>query len=101
MLVFIIRRILLSLLTIFAVSIISFGIIQLPPGDYVSSYVARLLQQGEDISETEADNLRIQYGLDKPFPVQYYKWASRAVRGNYGMSMEYQRPVGEVIGDRL
>lgn len=98
---FIIRRLLLSLLTILAVSMISFGIIQLPPGDYVSSYVAQLQASGEEISEVEAANLRAQYGLDKPFPIQYYKWAKQAAAGNFGLSMEYQRPVKEVIGDRL
>ena len=98
---FIIRRLFLSLVTVWAVTVISFGIIQLPPGDYVSSYIARLMSQGEEISQTEAANLRAQYGLDKPFPVQYYKWMSQAVVGNFGLSMEYQRPVGEVIGDRL
>ena len=74
MLAFIIRRLFLSLLTVWAVTIISFAIIQLPPGDYVSSYVARLMSQGEEITQIEAENLRVQYGLDKPFPVQYYKW---------------------------
>ena len=98
---FIIRRLFLSLVTVWAVTVISFGIIQLPPGDYVSSYIARLMSQGEEISQTEAANLRAQYGLDRPFPVQYYKWMSQAVVGNFGLSMGYQRPVGEVIGDRL
>ncbi len=101
MLGFIVRRLFLSLLTIFAVSVISFAIIQLPPGDYVSTYVAQLLTSGEVIDETEAANLRAQFGLDAPFPVQYYKWVSQAIRGNFGTSMEYQRPVGDVIGDRL
>ncbi len=101
MLGFIIRRLLLSLLTIFAVSVISFAIIQLPPGDYVSTYIAQLLTSGEVIDETEAANLRAQYGLDSPFPVQYYKWVSSAIQGDFGLSMEYQRPVGDVIGDRL
>ena len=66
---FIIRRLFLSLLTVWAVTIISFGIIQLPPGDYVSSYVARLMSQGEEMTQEEAANLRAQYSLDKPVPV--------------------------------
>jgi peptide/nickel transport system permease protein len=98
---FLIRRIVLALGTVWAISIISFGIIQLPPGDYVSAYIARLQSQGDFISAEEAETLRAQYGLDQPFPVQYYKWVNQAVRGNFGLAMEYQRPVSEVIGDRL
>ncbi|MDA1228920.1 MAG: ABC transporter permease [Chloroflexi bacterium] len=98
---FIVRRFFLALLTIWAVSVLSFAIIQLPPGDYVTSYVAQLLSTGTQVSEEEADNLRQQYGLGSPFPVQYYKWVSQAAGGNFGLSMEYQRPVTEVIGDRL
>lgn len=101
MLGFLIRRIVLALGTVWAISIISFGIIQLPPGDYVSAYIARLQSQGDFISAEEAETLRAQYGLDQPFPVQYYKWVNQAVRGNFGLAMEYQRPVSEVIGDRL
>jgi peptide/nickel transport system permease protein len=81
--------------------VIAFAIIQLPPGDYVTAYIAQLEAQGDFVSEDEAVNLRTEYGLDQPFPVQYYKWMRQAVRGNFGVAMEYRRPVSDVIGDRL
>ena len=91
----------LALLTVWAISLISFAIIQLPPGDYVTAYVAQLEAAGDFVSEDEAANLRAQYGLEQPFPVQYYKWVRQAANGNFGMAMEYRLPVIEVIGDRL
>ncbi len=101
MLGYIARRLLLSILTVWAVSVLSFAIIQAPPGDYVSAYIAQMQSMGTVLSEQEADNLRIQYGLDQPVYVQYLKWMGLAVRGNFGMSMEWGRPVLEVIGDRI
>ena len=96
-----VRRILLGLVTIWAVSVVSFAIISLPPGDYVQAYIAQLMLQGELVSDSEASNLREQYGLNSPIYVQYFKWASQAARGNFGVSMQWQAPVMEVIGDRL
>lgn len=98
---YIIRRFLAGILTIWAASIISFVVIQLPPGDYVTAYIANLQSTGTVLSREEADALRIQYGLDQPVYVQYLKWAGLMMRGNYGMAMEYNRPVREVIGDRM
>ncbi len=90
-----------SLVTIFLVSILSFAIIQLPPGDYVDSYIAQLQASGTPVSTSEAENLRARYGLDEPFAVQYGLWMRQVLRGNLGTSMQWQRPVREVIGDRL
>lgn len=101
MLGYIIRRAMFSLVTLFLVSILSFAIIQLPPGDYVDSYIAQLQATGTPVSESEADNLRQRYGLDEPFFVQYGLWMGQVLRGNFGTSMQWQRPVREVIGDRL
>src|ERR671922_366196 len=101
MLGYILRRLLVAIGTVWSVSIISFIIIQLPPGDYVTSYIAQMAATGSIISEQEAENLRQQYGLNQPIYVQYYKWMAQVVRGNFGMSMEWRRPVAEVIGDRL
>ena len=101
MLGYIIRRALFSLVTIFLVSILSFAIIQLPPGDYVDSYIAQLQASGTPVSTSEAENLRQRYGLDEPFVVQYGLWMGQVLRGNLGTSMQWQRPVREVIGDRL
>ena len=95
------KRLFFAFLTIWAVSVVSFAIIQLPPGDYVTAYVAQLISTGTQVTDEEAANLRDQYGLDRPFPVQYAKWVRQVANGNFGLSMEYQRPVTEVIGDRL
>jgi peptide/nickel transport system permease protein len=98
---YIIRRFFAGLLTIWAASMLSFLIIQLPPGDYVTSYIAQLQSTGSVVSAGEAEALRIQYGLDQPIYMQYVKWVGLMMRGNFGMAMEYNRPVLEVIGDRL
>ena len=101
MLSFLARRLVLALITTWAISVIAFAIIQLPPGDYVTAYIAQLEAQGDFVSEDEAVTLRAEYGLDQPFPVQYYKWMRQAIRGNFGVAMEYRQPVSDVIGDRL
>jgi len=95
------RRALLAVFTVWAISVLSFAIIQLPPGDYVTSYIAQMASTGSVVSEEEAQQLRIQYGLGQPYYVQYLKWMNLVVRGEFGMSMEWRRPVTEVIGDRL
>ncbi len=101
MLAYICRRAVLAIFTVWAISVLAFAIIQLPPGDYVSSYVAEMAATGSVVSEEEAENLRIQYGLNQPMYVQYLKWMRQLVRGNFGQSMEWRRPVTEVIGERL
>ena len=88
--------------TLLVVSIISFFVIQLPPGDYLSSYVATLRDQGDLVDEAELAALEKRYGLGKPIYVQYYKWVSGILlRGDWGQSMEWQRPVKELIWDRM
>lgn len=101
MLSYIVERIFLALLTTMAISVISFAIIQLPPGDYVDSYIAEMSAMGSAVSDQEAANLRHQYGLDRPVYVQYALWMGRMTQGDFGMSMEWRRPVIDVIGDRL
>jgi peptide/nickel transport system permease protein len=95
------RRLLLALVTIWAISVVTFVIIQLPPGDFVDAYIANLSASGSMVSAQEAQALRQLYGLDQPVWVQYLKWAGRVVQGDFGMSMEWGRPVTEVLGDRL
>jgi len=95
------RRVLLGVLTIWAVSVISFVIIQLPPGDFVDTYIAKLESQGTAIGQREADAMRAQYGLDDPMVVQYVKWIFQVVQGHYGQSLDYGQPVADIIGDRL
>jgi peptide/nickel transport system permease protein len=101
MLIYIAHRIVLAIFTVWAVSVLAFIIIQLPPGDYITSYIAQMAATGSIVTEQEAENLRIQYGLDQPIYVQYGKWMVMIAQGNFGMSMEWRRPVVEVIGDRL
>jgi len=101
MVAFIVRRLLLAVLTIWVISILSFAIIQLPPGDFVTAYIAQLSASGASVSAQEAVALRELYGLGQPFYVQYLKWIARVVVGDFGVSMEWNRPVTEVIGDRL
>ena len=101
MLTYLIRRLLIALGTVWAISILTFVIIQLPPGDYVTSYIAQLEASGDIVTDQEAENLKRQYGLDQPVTMQYVKWVSQIMRGNFGMSMEWRRPVGDLIGERL
>jgi peptide/nickel transport system permease protein len=95
------RRVLLAVFTVWAISVLSFVIIQLPPGDYVSSYIAQMASMGSVVSDEEAQMLRIQYGLGQPMYVQYFKWMKLVVVGDFGMSMEWKRPVTDVIASRL
>ncbi len=102
MLRYIVRRFAMMLPTLLAISIISFLIIQLPPGDFLTSYVAQLRQQGDIIDEEEIESLRIRYGLGEPVYVQYYKWVSGIIlRGDWGQSFEWQKPVKMLIWERL
>jgi peptide/nickel transport system permease protein len=98
---YIVRRLVLALFTIWAISVLSFMIIQLPPGDYVDAYIGQLMSQGSLVSQQEAENLRAQYGLNQPIWVQYARWAALAVRGDFGLAMEYRLPVTQILGDRL
>ena len=101
MLGYFIRRLLLAAVTIWAITVVTFVIIQLPPGDFVDAYVAQSAAMGSAITMEEAAALRQAYGLDEPLLVQYVKWVSLIARGEFGVSFEFGRPVVEVIGDRL
>ncbi|HEU5102237.1 MAG TPA: ABC transporter permease, partial [Roseiflexaceae bacterium] len=99
---YIAKRILYMIPTLFVISLISFAIIQLPPGDFLSSYVAQLRQQGDNLDEAELRALEETYGLNQPVYVQYWKWISGIVlRGDWGRSFEWQKPVSELIWDRI
>ena len=102
MLRYILRRILMMFPTLVVISVISFVIIQLPPGDYLTSYVMQLRQEGEDVDEEEIEMLERRYGLGQPVYVQYYKWASGILlRGDWGQSMEWRKPVKDLIWERM
>jgi peptide/nickel transport system permease protein len=101
MLSFLGRRLLTMILTLLVVSALIFVIIQLPPGDYLTSLMAELQAQGETVAGEKIDYLRKQYGLDRPMIEQYAVWLFGLLRGDFGYSFEYNRPVTEVVGDRL
>jgi peptide/nickel transport system permease protein len=101
MLTYLSRRLLTMILTLLVISALVFIIIQLPPGDYLSSYIAQLQSQGEMVPQEKIDFLRSQYGLDRPMVEQYFVWLLGLVQGDLGYSFEYNRPVTEVVGDRL
>jgi peptide/nickel transport system permease protein len=95
------RRLALGLFTVWAVSVLSFVIIQLPEGDFVTTHLAELADTGGSSAFVEADRLRAEYGLDQPVFVQYFTWIGQVVQGDFGMSFDWNRPVADVIGDRL
>jgi peptide/nickel transport system permease protein len=101
MLQYIARRILLTIPTLVVVSLVSFVVIQLPPGDWLTTHIARLAETGEMIDQAEVEALTRQYGLDKPMHIQYLKWVWNSLHGNFGKSFEWNKPVGELIWERL
>lgn len=102
MLQYILRRMLMMIPTIIAISIVTFIIIQLPPGDFLTTLVAGLASQGETVNQDAIVALQERYGLGQPIYVQYWKWISGIfLRGDLGQSFEYNRPVSQLIWDRL
>lgn len=101
MLTYTVRRVLIMIPTMLAISVITFIIIQLPPGDYLSTYIAELQAQGEGANFEKIAFLREQYGLDRPLIEQYGLWLFGLLQGDMGYSFEYNLPVNEVVGDRL
>lgn len=95
------RRFFIMVWTLVGISVLVFVIIQLPPGDYLTTYIAEIQAQGEGVDEEKIQFLREQYGLDKPMWQQYLVWVTGLLHGNLGYSFEYNQPVSEVIGDRL
>jgi len=102
MLSYILRRFLYMIVILLIISVIAFIIIQLPPGDYLTSYIIQLRTQGTDVSESEIASLRKQYGLGLPVYQQYFKWMWKMLHGDFGKSFQYgQRMVSELIAERL
>jgi len=95
------QRLLIMIPTLLAISIVVFIIIELPPGDYLSSYMSELQSQGESVDPQKIQFLREQYGLDKPLVQQYFIWLSGMLQGDFGYSFEYNLPVTKVVGDQL
>jgi len=101
MLTYILKRLMLLPLLMFVFSVVSFILIQAPPGDFVTSYVAELSASGSSMDQIQIDSLRELYGLNQPEYVQYFKWITRILQGDLGMSLDFQKPISELIGQRL
>lgn len=99
---YIIRRVLLMIPTIIIISMVSFAIIQAPPGDYLNSLLAQLASSGESVNAAQIADLRERYGLGDPIWVQYWKWVTHILTaGDFGQSFEWNRPVSTMIWDRM
>jgi peptide/nickel transport system permease protein len=102
MLKYIARRLLLMIPTLILISIVSFFIIELPPGDFMSSYAANLAAMGDQVSDATLQGLRESYGLDQPIMVRYWKWVTKIILyGDFGLSFEWNQPVSKLIWERL
>ena len=82
-------------------SVFAFVVIQLPPGDYLTSYIANLQQQMGQVDESVILSLRQQYGLDKPMWQQYFLWMGNMLKGDFGQSFQWKQPVGTLIATRM
>ena len=103
---YIFRRIASMILIMVLVSVAAFIIIQLPPGDYLTTYLMKLEEAGQishgmEMDEAKIASLRRQYGLDKPIYMQYLLWVWKMLHGDFGMSFEWQRPVLGLVMERL
>lgn len=95
------RRIVYALVLLCLVSFVGFFIIELPQGDYLQIRLAELRAQGDTSADERIAFLRERYALDKPFLQRYLWWSSNFIRGDFGEAFELERPVREVIGQRL
>lgn len=102
MLAYLVKRVILMIPTLIGISIIAFFIIQLPPGDYLTSLLATMADSGQTVDPAQVARMREIYGLDDPVWLQYWKWISGIVlRGDFGWSFEWNRPVSELIWERM
>lgn len=95
------QRLLLLPILLLLFSIIVFWLIQAPPGDFLDSYLATIASSGSTVQEEQVQAMRQQFGLDQPVYVQYFLWMNSLFHGDLGLSLEYQRPNIELIGERL
>ncbi len=98
---FIMRRIMLMIPTLFMISVVSFVIIELPPGDYLTTYVATLAASGDTVDQAQLEALKKRYALDRPLHMRYLKWIWNVLHGDFGVSFEWNRPVKELIWERI
>jgi len=95
------RRVLSMIPTLFIIVVLGFVIIELPPGDYLTFYIAQLQAQGYEGAHKEAEFLRMRYALDQPAYKRFFNWLFHFVQGDFGDSFAYRKPVRELIGGRL
>ncbi|MDE0023447.1 MAG: ABC transporter permease, partial [Spirochaetaceae bacterium] len=98
---YLLRRVAYMIALLILLSFVVFVIIQLPPGDYLTTYIAALEARRIPVTESLLEGLRKQYGLDQPLHVQYFKWARNFLQGDMGDSFSQNRDVVKVIGERL
>ncbi|WP_425052102.1 ABC transporter permease [Psychromarinibacter sp. S121] len=98
---YILKRIFWMIPFLFAVSIVAFLLIQAPPGDYLTTYIAKLGESNEVLDQASIENLRERFGLDKPLYVQYFRWVGNLLQGDFGMSFEWRQPVSDLIWGRM
>ena len=101
MLRYLLQRLLYTLFLLALLTVVIFIVIQLPPGDYLSTLIARLEQSGDTVSEEMVESLKRQYGLDLALHQRYFKWVTAVLSGNFGFSFDYNQPVRDIIGERL
>ncbi len=101
MLRFITRRLLMMIPMLLAISLVSYIVMELPPGDYLTTYIMQLQAAGQVVQEDQAAALAKQYGLDQPAYIRYLRWMGRMFQGDFGVSLQWQRPVASLIWSRL
>lgn len=101
MLQYIVKRFLILIPLLLALSIVVFVIIQLPPGDYLTTYINQLRSTGMEVTEDQIAALEARYGFDQPMYVQYFRWFTNLLQGDMGYSFVYKRPVNKLVSSRL
>lgn len=101
MLFYFLRRLVYMVVVLIVISVISFIIIQLPPGDFLTGRMAELGGAGTAVGEEQIIALRKRYSLDMPVYYQYFKWMWKILHGDFGLSFKYNRPVSELIAERF
>lgn len=98
---YVMRRFLYMVILLWIVSVVSFIIVQLPPGDYLTSHIALMREMGGRVDEAEINALKQQFGLDQPIYIQYSKWIWAMLHGDFGTSFQWRTPVRDLISERL
>lgn len=102
MVLYIVRRVVMLIPILFLISVVSFIVIELPPGDWVSNYISNLRTSGIELQDEEAERLTAMYGFDQPSYVRYARWMQGIImRGDFGWSFQWGKPVNDILAERL